>query len=248
MPIASELQSFHRPGGDTGVLVLHGFTGSPAAVRPWAESIAAAGHTVAAPRLPGHGTTWQELAVVSWQDWYDTAATEYLQLAAQCERVVVCGLSMGGALALRLAERHPSVTGLVLVNPALSAVDPLARFAPLIRPLVTSVPAISGDIKRPGADERAYTRTPVAGVTQLLKLWVDVRSLLDLVICPVLVYRSRIDHVVPPSSVEIIRRHISTSDYTEVTLQDSYHVATLDNDAPRIFAGTTDFIDRVSAD
>lgn len=247
MAIDAALQPSFHAGGSTGVLVSHGFSGSPAAVRPWADAIAHAGHTVAVPRLPGHGTHWQELAVTSWQDWYAEVETTYLELASRCDQVFVGGLSMGGALALRLAEHHPEIAGLILVNPALNAADPLARFAPALKHVLPSVRAIGGDIKREGADEHAYARTPVAAVAQLLKLWADVRSLLDLVVCPVLLYRSRIDHVVPPSSADTIRRHVSSADYTEVMLQDSYHVATLDNDAPRIFAGTTEFIERVSA-
>ncbi|MFV0450875.1 MAG: alpha/beta hydrolase [Propioniciclava sp.] len=247
MAIDPALQRFHSAGGTTGVLLCHGFTGSPAAVRPWADALVGAGHTVTVPRLPGHGTVWQELAVTSWQDWYAAAEAEYRALATQCDRVFVGGLSMGGSLALRLAEHHPALAGLILVNPAMAAVDPLARLAPVLQHLVTSTPSIGGDIKRAGVDEKSYRRTPVAGVAQLFKLWADVRSLLDLVTCPVLLYRSRVDHVVPASSADLIRRHISSADYTEVTLQDSYHVATLDNDAPRISAGTIEFIQRVSA-
>lgn len=230
------------------MVLCHGFTGSPAAVRPWADAVSAAGYAISVPRLPGHGTSWQELALVPWEDWYAEIQRSYLALAADCDQVFIGGLSMGGALALRMAEHHPDVAGLVLVNPAMSAADPMARFSPVLKHLVRSVRSVGGDIKKENSDERAYDRTPVAGVAQLLALWADVRSLLDLVTCPILLYRSRIDHVVPPSSADLIRRHVSSADYTEVTLQDSYHVATLDNDAPRIFAGTLDFLERVTAD
>lgn len=248
MPIEPFARPFHADGGPVGVLFCHGFTGSPASLRAWAEATAAAGHTVALPRLPGHGSVWQELNVVTWQDWYDCVDAEYARLAARCDQVFVAGLSMGGSLALRLAQHHPEIVGLILVNPALGAVDPKARLAGLLRHVVRAVPSIGNDIKLEGVDEGAYDMTPVAGVAQLAKLWADVRAVLDLVTCPMLVYRSRTDNVVPASSVETIRRLVSSSDYHEVTLLDSYHVATIDNDAPRIFAGTLDFIERVSAD
>lgn len=248
MPIEPFAHPFHADGGEVGVLFCHGFTGSPASLRPWAEATAAAGHTVALPRLPGHGTVWQELNVVTWQDWYACVDAEYARLQRRCRTVFVAGLSMGGALALRLAQHHRDVAGVVLVNPALGAVDPKARLASALRHVLPSVPAVGNDIWLEGVDEGAYARTPVGGVAQLWRLWADVRSMLDLVTCPLLVYRSRTDHVVPVSSVETIRRLVSSSDYTEVTLLESYHVATLDHDAPRIVAGSLDFIERVSAD
>ena len=248
MPIQPFAHPFHHDGSDVGVLFCHGFTGSPASMRPWADEVAAAGYTVALPRLPGHGTTWQEMNVLRWQDWYECVDAEYAALAARCRLVFVAGQSMGGSLALRLAEQHPAIAGLVLVNPALGAVDPKARVAGLLRHVMPSAPSVGNDIKLPGADEGAYETTPVAAVAQLWKLWADVRSSLDLVTCPLLVYRSKTDAVVPASSVDTIRRLVSSADYSEVTLFDSYHVATLDNDAPRIFAGSLDFVERVSAD
>lgn len=246
MPIAPHAEPFHRDGDGTGVLFCHGFTGSPKSLRGWADAVADAGHTVALPRLPGHGTIWQELAVTRWEDWYDCVDAEYDRLRARCDRVFVAGLSLGGSLALRLAERHLDVAGLVLVNPALGSTNPAARLAPVLKFVVPTVPAIANDTVLAGVDEGAYAVTPVAAVGQLWKLWADVKATLDLVTCPLLVYRSRIDHVVPTSSGDTIRRLVSSDDYTEVTLLDSYHVATMDTDAHRIVAGTLEFIDRVS--
>lgn len=246
MPVLPHAEPYHHDGGDVGVLFCHGFTGTTASLRPWAEQVAAAGHTVALPRLPGHGTTWQELNVVRWQDWYECVDAEYARLTERCEQVFVAGLSMGGALALRLAQNHTDVAGVVLVNPALGAVDPKARLASALRFVVPAVPSIGNDILLEDVDEGAYDMTPVGGVAQLWKLWSEVKSLLDLVTCPLLVYRSHIDHVVPSSSVDTIRRLVSSMDYTEITLHDSYHVATMDNDAPRIFAGSLEFIERVA--
>ncbi len=241
------MRAFHADGGPTGVLLSHGFTGSPASMREWAERLAAAGHTVAVPRLPGHATVWQELNVTAWQDWYDCVDAEYRALQQRCERVVVAGMSMGGSLALRLAEQHPDVAGLMLVNPALGAVDPTARFAGLLKHLVPSVKSVGNDIKRQGVDEGAYAITPVAGVHQLFKLWADVRSCLDLITCPIILFRSSVDHVVPGSSSDTIVRLVSSLSITEVTLNDSYHVATLDNDKEIIFESSLAFVDELVA-
>lgn len=247
MPTPDRLQPWSTDSGRIGVLFVHGFTGSPAALRPWAEAVAAAGYRVSVPRLPGHATVWQELAVTGWRDWYHGAERAYLELEAACDRVVVCGLSMGGALSLRLAQHHPGVAGLVLVNPALGAVDRRSILAPLLKHVVQTTAAIGSDIAKPGQDEGCYDVNPVAAVAELNRLFADVRSMLDLVTCPVLVYRSRIDHVVPASSSETVLRQVSSRDTTEVVLERSFHVATLDWDADVIVEGSLAFIERVTA-
>ena len=247
MAIVETARPFYADGGRVGVLFCHGFTGSPHSLRDWAMNTAAAGYTVSLPRLPGHGTVWQELAVTSWRDWYDCVDAEYRSLAEKCDTVFVAGLSMGGSLALRLAEQHPEVAGLILVNPALGSTNPKAFVAPFVQRLVTSTESIGNDIAKPGVDEGSYDRTPTAGVAQLLKLWVDVKASLDLVTCPVVIYRSEVDNVVPGSSTETILRLASSTDMREVVLHRSLHVATMDYDADIIFDGTLEFIERVLA-
>lgn len=242
-----QMQPFHATGGPVGVLFCHGFTGSPASLRGWAEQAAEAGHTVSLPLLPGHGTVWQELNVTSWRDWYDHVDAEYRRLRASCDEVFVAGLSMGGSLALRLAEQHTDVAGLLLVNPALGAVDPMARFAGVLKYLVPATPSIGNDIALEGVDEGAYDMTPVAGVHELYKLWADVRACLDLVTCPLMLFRSTVDHVVPGSSSDTVKRLVSSDDITEVQLPNSYHVATLDHDANTIVELSLQFIERVVA-
>lgn len=104
--------------GGTAVLLLHGFTGTPWEVLPLAESLAERGYAVRVPRLPGHGTTPEAMAFVTWRDWEAHALAE-LDALAGAEQVVVGGLSMGGLLAMRLALKRPRrVAGLVLLAPA----------------------------------------------------------------------------------------------------------------------------------
>lgn len=247
MATAESIQPYRTDSGRIGVLFLHGFTGSPASLRPWAEAVGAAGYRVSLPRLPGHATIWQELAVTGWRDWYEAAERAYRELHQACERVVVCGLSMGGTLSLRLAGHQPSVAGLVLVNPALGSVDRRAVLAPLLQHVLPTTPAIGNDIARPGQDEGSYDTVPTAAVSELNRLFADVRATLDLVTCPLLVFRSRTDHVVPASSTETVLRQVSSRDTDEVVLERSFHVATLDWDADLITARTLDFLARVSA-
>jgi carboxylesterase len=241
MSILKGAEPFAADGGPIGVLVLHGFTGSPQSMRPWAEYLAEAGLTVRLPLLPGHGRTWQEMNKTSWHDWYGTVRDELAQLRERCSTVFVMGLSMGGALALRLAEEYPDIAGLVLVNPAIISADRRLKLLPVLRRVVSSVRGIGSDIKKDGVQELAYTRVPLQALTSMHRAWPVVLADLERITCPVLVYRSETDHVVEPLSCELLAARIRNR-YTEHVLTDSYHVATLDNDAPTIFAGSLEFV------
>ncbi|GAA0938478.1 alpha/beta fold hydrolase [Kribbella koreensis] len=253
MAVQAHAEEFRSPGSGanaaTGVLLSHGFTGSPRSMRPFAEHLAAEGFGVAVPRLPGHGTTWQEMNNTRWQDWYAVLDNELERLRKEHDRVFVAGLSMGGCLVLRLAEQHgEDISGVILVNPSVQTDDKRLVLLPVLQRLVPSFPGISNDIKKPGVDEGAYSRMPLRALHSLSQLWTITRADLAKVTQPVLLFRSTVDHVVEPSSGRSILASISSRDVTETLLEDSYHVATLDNDAPRIFADSTSFIHRVTAD
>lgn len=226
--------------GDVGVVVCHGFTGSVMSVAPWAHAIAdGCCASVIAPRLSGHGTTWQDLDTRRWQDWYADVETAHLELASRCRKVFVAGLSMGGALALRLAECH-DVAGVLLVNPAVTGRNPLLRVTGVLRHVVRSQAGIASDIVRPGVTELGYDRFGVTSVWQMTQLWRAVRGDLSRVTAPVLLFRSVVDHVVDDSSHELLLRRLQSVSMR--LLPNSYHVATLDNDAPAIFAESVRFI------
>ena len=237
--------AFTGTGDRTGVVVSHGFTGSPHGVRAWAQSLADAGFAVRMPLLPGHGTSWQELARTRWQDWHGALDDAYLELAGDCRHVVVAGLSMGGALALRLAATRP-VAGTVVVNPALVIDDPRAPLAGILKFVLRSTPAIANDILKAGVDEGAYPRTPVAAAHELNKMFKDTVRLLPRITAPVRVYRSAVDHVVSDRSMAVLRRGLVRAPLEVIRLENSYHVATMDNDAPVIFDGTAEFIRSVA--
>jgi carboxylesterase len=240
-PVQAGAESFASDGGPVGVLVCHGFTGSPRTVRPWAEHLAAAGLTVRAPRLPGHGTSWQDLAKTGWRDWYGEVESAFAELRAKCERVFVTGLSMGACLALRLAaERGGDVGGVVIVNPSLAPDTKLFWLAPVLKHVVPSLPGIAGDIKKKDADEGGYKRIPVRAAATLPELWRTTGALLPDVKQPLLVFRSTVDHVVGPASMKVLTAALPAAEVRPLT--DSFHVATLDNDAPLIFDGTLELV------
>ena len=237
-----------RPEARVGVLLCHGFTGSPQSLRPWAEHLAAAGFRVSLPRLPGHGhTDWRLMQRTTWQDWYTEVDAAFERLLESCDEVFVMGLSMGGALALRLAERHGrDVRGLVLVNPSVKRNAPREALIPLAALVLPSFPGIASDIRREGVAEAGYTRVPLKAAVSLTRLWKTVQADLGEVTVPVLLFRSAQDHVVHRSSSELVLGRIASEDAAEVVLPDSYHVATLDNDAPKIFEGSEGFVRRLS--
>jgi carboxylesterase len=243
MPVMPGAEAFAHDGGTTGVLLCHGFTGSPQSLRPWADYLAAAGLSVSLPRLPGHGTTWQEMARTRWEDWYAEVDRAFDLLQARCEQMFVMGLSMGGCLALRLAElRGEAVRGLVLVNPSITADTKLFRLAPVLKLVVPSLKGIASDIKNDQAAEAGYDRVPVKAAATLPGLWRITQQHLAELKQPILAYRSVTDHVVGPASMKLLQQSVPEGQLEVRELADSYHVATLDNDAEVIFSGSLEFI------
>jgi carboxylesterase len=237
-------EPFTADGGPVGVVVSHGFTGTPQSMRPWAEALAAAGFAVELPLLPGHGTTWQDLNRTRWQDWYGAVEQAFDALRDRCEQVFAAGLSMGGTLVLRLAEqRGHQVAGLIVVNPSLATERADVKYAlPVLQRFVPSLAGIGSDIAKPGVTELAYDRTPLRALHSLSQLWRITRADLGRITAPVLLYRSETDHVVEPLSGRLLRAQTRSGLVQERVLGRSYHVATLDHDAPEIFAGSVDWI------
>jgi carboxylesterase len=243
VPVKPLAEPFSAAGGQIGALLLHGFTGSPVSMRPWGEHLAASGYAVEVPRLPGHGTSWQELNRTTWHDWYAEADRSLDVLLTSCEQVFVAGLSMGGCLSLRLAaERPDDVAGLLLVNPSVAATDKRLVALPVLKRLVGSISGIGNDIKKPGVVEYSYDRTPLRALDSLRAVWKVTREDLPKVTAPLVVFRSVEDHVVEALSTQIITQRVSSRDVTERVLDNSYHVATLDNDADTIFTDSVEFI------
>ncbi|MEU7568584.1 alpha/beta hydrolase [Streptomyces fradiae] len=247
MPVLPGAEPYRHEGGDVGVLLCHGFTGSPRSMRPWGEYLAEHGLTVSVPLLPGHGTRWQDMQVTGGEDWYAEVDRELRALRARCARVFVFGMSMGGALTLRLAARHgDAVSGIVLVNPANKVHGVAAHALPVVRHLVPTTSGLANDIAKPGQDEVAYDRVPLHAAYELRRFLRQVDGELPQVTQPLLLLRSPQDHVVPPADSARILGRVSSADVTEILLEQSYHVATLDHDAERIFEESLAFVGRLA--
>jgi carboxylesterase len=235
-------------GKRIGVLVSHGFTGSPYSMKPWGRSLAERGYAVEVPRLPGHGTTWQELNTTTWADWYAEVSRALTKLRAENDAVVLAGLSMGGALLLQLAEEHDAdIAGLVLVNPAIATKRKDVKLLPVLKHVIPAFPAIANDIKRPGGNEYGYPKTPLKAAHSMMMAWPGIAAGLGKITKPVLYFRSSEDHVVDELSEGLILDGVSSTDVHKRMLDNSFHVATLDNDDQAIFDESAEFIARVTA-
>jgi carboxylesterase len=231
--------------GPLGILVLHGFTGSPASMRPLADRFVDAGYSVELPVLPGHGSTPDELARTTFADWLDFALGAYDELARRCERVLVAGLSLGGTLTLALGQRREEIVGLITINPFVEA--PAESFITMMNAALKSgvraIPSIGADIKA-GKIRTGYDETPIAALLSLFEGSATVRAGLGQIHQPVLLCTSSVDHVVPTSSGDTVEREVA-GPIERVMLENSFHVATLDNDAPELEARALDFAQKV---
>jgi carboxylesterase len=232
-----------------GALVLHGFTGNPGSMRGLAEALADAGFHVEMPLLPGHGTSIDDMLPTRWADWAGEAEAAYQRLRLRASDIVVCGLSMGGALALRVGADHPDVAGLVCINPVTQPQVP--EVIEMLRGMVDGgtpvMPGIGSDIADPDAKESAYAGTPIQA---LLSLLIDGIEPLSHEYAgmhvPLLLMSSPQDHVVEPAQGDyLVERYGAPLE--RITLERSYHVATQDYDKDLIFESTIKFASRVTA-
>jgi carboxylesterase len=232
-----------------GALVIHGFTGNPVAVRGLAEAFAAAGMHVEMPCLPGHGTTIDDMLTTDWSHWAGEAEAAYQRLAGRARRIVVAGLSMGGSLTLRIAADHPEVAGLICVNPATQPqpAEVLAVLQGLLADGTTVIPGSGSDIADPDAPASAYQGTPVApllsfmndGLAPLTQRYASI-------VAPLLLMTSPNDHVVAPAQSDHLAEQYG-GPVERVSLDRSFHVATLDYDKELIVRRSVEFAGRVVA-
>jgi len=226
-----------------GVLLLHGFGGSPSGLRAWGEALAESGASVSIPRLPGHGTRWRDLGRTGWPQWYAAASDALTALGEGHSQVFVMGISLGATLALRLAEQRPSdVAGVVAVNPAVTRVAGTPRLPGLARLLRRSFAAVTGDARKQGVTEVGYDRIPLGAAGSLRSLGAAVLGDLGQVSAPVLLGTSADDHVVPPSDGDLVWSGLGSGQRERARFADSYHLVPVDNDAQRLFSHSISFI------
>lgn len=240
-------EPFAFVGGDVGILVCHGFTGSPYSMRPLGEAYHRHGFTVVGPRLAGHGTSPEDMAKTSARDWIGSVEAALDDLSGRCKSIFMTGLSMGGTLTLYMAAQYPGAfAGIIPINAVVRLDSPDMAALAFAKDAPPTVPGIGSDIKKPGVDEMAYSAIPVRCFAELHALVGATHALLPRIVAPTLVLTSREDHVVPPLNAGLIASAVGSERIEQVSLPDSYHVATLDNDQDRIIAETLRFVRSIS--
>jgi carboxylesterase len=243
-PVRPGAEAVSRAGhgalAKAGILLVHGFTGSPVSLRPLAELLSQRGFAIELPRLPGHGTQPKDLLTTRYADWRAEALAALTRLKARTEHVFAVGLSMGGTLVLDLASSE-ALAGVVTINAQiLDRGGLVVKLGPLIEKLLPMAPASAAgltknDIKK-GGDEDAYDWVAAAAGNSLVRALPGVRANLKRLTCPLLVIYSRDDHSVPPNNSKALPGLVGSAPESihVLELEDSYHVATLDNDLPLI--------------
>ena len=239
-------EPFELIGGQIAILLIHGFSGSPLSVKPWAEKLHQSGFTVNVPRLPGHGSNWNEMNETRWEEWFAEVDNKFRELKSRHQRVFVAGFSMGGALSLKLATIYRNeIEGLLLVNPSIGDDRLIMRLVPFLKYFIPSVKGRGTDVAAPNPPRHSYGRTPLRALHSLQKLWRVVRRDLHLIDQPLMIGYSINDHVVNPKFSEILIDNVSSMDIREVVFERSFHNVALDYDLPILVEESVNFIREV---
>lgn len=236
------------PGGSTTVVLVHGYSGSPAELGLLADSLQREGYGVECPLLVGHGTCLEDLMPVEPDQWLKQIDAVVDRLQHQGQSVVVGGLSLGAILALQVARRRPCIQGVITYSPPIISGDPRALVAPLLARLLTSVPRPADDFVDPTTAERiwTYNRWPSRCSVKVLELIADTRHHLAEVTQPLLVMASRLDRVITARGVNHLRQRVSSPSVKLQWLENSGHLITTDAEWRTVADVTADFIRRLS--
>ena len=233
--------------GPVGVLLLHGYTGTPSEMKPLAESLAAENYTVLAPRLFGHATHPDDMLRARWWDWI-ASAEDGLNLLRGCsERQVVMGLSMGGVLALLLAARHPVDAVFSFAAPCEMPRDPRIKFLPWVYWMIPKQHKGEPDWHDPEI-HRTHIDYPyfhTRSIMELQKLIAAMRSELGTVNAPAFFSQSHGDRTVPPESMDFLSSHVASKVVEKLWVDDSGHVIIKDLEKEKVFTAVKIFLKKV---
>lgn len=242
MAVIHGAEPFLFPGGEQGVLLIHGFTGSPSEMKILGEHLHTQGFTVLAPRLCGHGTHVRDMNSTSWPYWYASVEDGYHLLTGLCRDIAVVGLSMGGLLALKLAVEQP-VTQVAVLSAPIHLYEKRLPLLPLYRLFRSYEPKRKKNF--PGVDPAynvSYDHTPLASLESLLAFIKHVDKLLPLLEVPLFIAQSRAEHTVRPESAQHIFDRAGSKEKELFWLEKSGHIITLDVERMKLFAALDNFL------
>lgn len=241
---------FFLQGGSVGVLLLHGFTGTPREMWPLGAYLHERGLTVSAPLLPGHGATIAEINRANWRDWVAGVETAYVTLKQKSTQWFIAGFSMGSLLTLWMAAHHDDMAGIVLYAPALRIADWRLNLTPLLRPFVhTYRQSGESDLHDPQAAQwmGGFERYPIGAAAELWHLHRHVLHDLPQVRTPALVVYAEGDRSIHPTSgPETVRRLSQQTSVEALVLRDSGHAVVADKEWETVAEATYRFVQRYS--
>jgi len=242
-PVMPGAEPFFYPAGETGCLLIHGFGGSPQGLRQMGQYLAGAGITALGVRLHGHGTRLEEMHRCSYGDWVASAEEGLRELNTRCRRVFVAGISMGGAISLRLARLHPAeIRGAIAICTPYDLPLWMKILLPPLKHVIKEIPLPGRSTRDPAVIEVNYPRASLPAAHQLMQLLARVRQDLPHVTVPVLLIASRHDSVVHYKNAALLQAALGSAVKEVFWLENSDHMATLDYDKELLFAKALSFI------
>ena len=230
--------------GEIGMLFFHGFTGSPYEARDFSSYFAKQGYSISVPLLPGHGTRPDDLMNTKWQDWYLFAESEYFVLKKKLKSVILVGQSMGGSLALSLAAHH-SIDAVVSLAGAVFLKDWRLRLLPIAKKLLNYQYKSKGpdvSLKEVKKNSASYHKYPIKSVEEFLNLLKFTKENLNLIKDPLMLIHSKRDHTVTYENLDYIFNNVSSVIKNKITLQNSYHIISLDQEKTAVFQNIFNFL------
>jgi carboxylesterase len=243
LAILTGAEPFFYPGDERGVLLPHGFTGSPSEMRLMGEFLHNQGYTVYGPRLPGHGTQLRDMEQTEWRQWYGTVEDGFHILKGICREVSVVGLSMGGILALLLASEYP-VKRVVSLSAPIYIADQRLKWLNVYRMFHRYVPKRRRKLDVAPDYYVGYDRTPLRSLSSLLEVIQHAKRRLSQIRAPLLVVQSRTEHTVRPESADYIYQQAGSADKELFWLQKSGHIVTLDSEKEIVFKHVAAFLEK----
>lgn len=245
-------EPFFFPGGPTGCLLVHGFTGTPKEMRLLGEHLHQQGHTVLGIRLTGHATQIEDMMRMRKQDWLTDLEDGWHFLQGCTERVVPIGLSMGSVLSLIFSSRFP-VAGVVALSTPYQMPDKLARrLGRLIVPFSKVVPKMGKEDvdwfnPEAQAEQISYAHHPTRQAWELVQLFRKMQAALPAVKVPALVIQSRQDIYFQDSpDAERLLNQLGSQDKNLIWVENADHVITRDGDTSKVFNPVAEFVQRLS--